>query len=397
MANSPSAKLIRHSHARPCSVCAGYQALRRHEGIRCAGFTVGPFVYCTRDELAGGLPLDISTEPPAYRHLVSGSCRCGREHGGWTEPRAFEGGPRALEASLPLQDRHAIYQTAIELLGLRPAATQDLRRRGLLPSDIDSIGYRSVPLTSEKDRFIGTLVDQFGETLLRLCPGFTDKHGRTDFWQSHGDGSFRDGYIVPYRNEAGLVTGLQLKRLDTGSYETARLSHGSDLYHIAGSPAPGSDIFVTEGGLKAQVSHRLGGVTVMGLPGQSLAREHLVVLKSLLPGRVIEALDHEANDTTDRVRAKWHRELPLAGLRSLRAVWEGSDVGGPKGLDDLFAAGGRPRLRELTFIPPEMGAKRPVRPATARGRVDQGVSQAEARRLTRDAVGHFVRETGRRR
>ena len=81
------------------------------------------------------------------------------------------------------------------------------------------------------------LVDRFGEEALRQCPGFADKNGRTNFWTAAGD---RDGYVVPYRDEHGRITGIQLKLLG-GRYEPARGTHKAEVYHFAGGPARGSD------------------------------------------------------------------------------------------------------------------------------------------------------------
>ena len=53
------------------------------------------------------------------------------------------------------------------------------------------------------------------------------------------------------------------------------------------------------------------------------------------------------NRNTDLARERWAKDLYLSGLQPYVAVWEGADLGGPKGLDDLFLTGGRPRWSEL--------------------------------------------------
>jgi hypothetical protein len=255
-----------------------------------------------------------------------------------------------------------------------------------------------VPEHKELNSFLRGLVDKFGETLLRKCPGFADKNGKTFFWSAgRSQSGYRDGYIVPYRDEAGLITGIQLKRLDGGRYETARRSVTGEMYHVAGGIEPRCDMYLTEGGLKAEVAHRNSGRTIIGVPGQALAPRHLAVLGRLQPGRVIEALDHEANEQTDRARERWLQELSAAGLPTYRAVWDGSDVGGPKGLDDLFASGGRPRIRDSVFVPAATGKKRVLRQVQQRGAVDAGVPLTQARRQTQEAIDAFVAGVVKRR
>jgi hypothetical protein len=73
----------------------------------------------------------------------------------------------------------------------------------------------------------GLLVKSLGEDLLRQCPGFTDKNDRLSFWTAFPR---RDGYIVPYRDECGFITGLQAKVLG-GSYLNARGACLPAIYH----------------------------------------------------------------------------------------------------------------------------------------------------------------------
>ena len=158
------------------------------------------------------------------------------------------------------------------------------------------------------------MVDHFGEETLRQCPGFVDKNGKITFWAAVGQ---REGYVVPFRSEAGLIAGLQLKLLG-GRYETARNSRTAGMYHVAG---PGLDLYATEGPVKAQVAHRLGGITVPGFAGQSLAAKLVELIKGFGARRVIVAIDQECNVCTDWAREAWLRAFALAGLPTYNAVW----------------------------------------------------------------------------
>ena len=393
VAVSSMASLVRHRAGRSCPICGGHAGLAHGRGIRCAGFTLGVVSYCTREERSGRAELDITTESPAYKHLLIGRCPCGIEHDAGLEPRnPVAGGD--TRPSLPIEARHEIYSATIELLSLRDEAKVDLTRRRLLDEDIDAVGYRSIPRKgSPAGGVLRRLVDRFGETTLRQCPGFADKNGRTNFWTAAGD---RDGYIVPYRDEHGRITGIQLKLLG-GRYETARGTRTADVYHVAGDPTPGGDLYVTEGGTKAEVAHRLGLGAVIGLPGQSLAEAQVGLLARLSPGRVIVALDQEANANTDQARERWLKALAEAGLATYMAVWEGADLGGPKGIDDLLAAGGKPRIRAVTRVPAEFGERRQVRQTADRAVVPDGLSLASARRVVEDAVCGFIQAAAGRR
>jgi hypothetical protein len=63
----------------PCPVCGGYDRAPREQGLRRFGFrsTKGPYVFCTREEVAGPLPLNRTVKlcrpPPG----------CGRRLGQW--------------------------------------------------------------------------------------------------------------------------------------------------------------------------------------------------------------------------------------------------------------------------------------------------------------------------
>lgn len=65
-----------------CPVCDGNKDLPQHQGRRCGGFLSGDgkAARCTREEHAGGLPLDTKTQPPTYVHWLAGPCKCGVDH-----------------------------------------------------------------------------------------------------------------------------------------------------------------------------------------------------------------------------------------------------------------------------------------------------------------------------
>ncbi|MCK9494914.1 MAG: DUF3854 domain-containing protein, partial [Dehalococcoidia bacterium] len=372
--------------ATPCPICGGHAALPQGRGIRCAGFTLERASYCTREEFAGRLALDFSTEPATYRHWLTGPCDCGLEHGVSALPFVERTPLATPEPTLDGATRDAIYRRALDLLDLRAEALADLTRRGLTADRAYAFGFRSLPRRGrDHQTFISALVEEFGEPALRACPGFTDKNDRLTFWTAFPG---RDGYVVAYRDEHDRITGLQAKVLGD-RYLTARGTRMDDLYHVSGA-ACGQDLYVTEGGLKGTVAAVLGGISTFAVAGQTLRPAHVAAISALQPARVIVALDQEDNPRTDQARERWLRLLAEAGLQTHVAVWEGADLGGPKGLDDLFRAGGRPRIRRATVVPSSFGDRRLPYATDTAGHVDGGGSLAEARALTATAIDTFV-------
>lgn len=381
--------LIRHLPATPCSVCRGHANLPQGRSVRCAGFTLDHVTYCTREEFAGRLTLDIGTDPPAFRHRLVGGCGCGVAHGARPALTGTRPIQPTAEPVLAATIRADIYERALSLLPVRAEALQDLTNRGLTPGQVHEMGYRSIPRRGrEHQAFLDTMIGEFGEATLRQCPGFTDKNRRLTFWTAFGG---RDGYVVPYCDGMRRVTGLQLKVLG-GRYLTATGTRLKDVYHVAGTPQ-GADLYLTESATKANVAHVLGGISVFAVAGQSLKQSHIDAIKRLAPEQVIVALDEEDNAHTDQARERWLRSLNEAGLPTCRATWEGADVGGPKGIDDLVRAGGRPRIRAVSFAPPAFGSRRVPYHSGQVGPVDGGMSLAHAREQTARSIDRFVGDT----
>jgi hypothetical protein len=385
--------LQRHEARWPCPVCGGHAGLPRHRGVRCAGFTLDRVVYCTREEQAGSLPFDMTVSPGAYQHRRFGACGCGNAHGWGSVVAAHEPTYQRQEIA-SIERRHEVYSFALSILDLRSEALHDLRRRGLSEAAIAGWRFRSVPrLGNEHREFMARIRDRFDDGLLRRCPGFLDKNGRLTFCSAQGD---RDGYIVPYVNEVGRLTGWQQKRLG-GGYLSPAGAQLDLVYAVAGRPAPGCDLYLTEGGTKAIVAHELAGLTVFAVAGQALMPAHIAAIKRLEPARVVVCLDREQNVNTDRVRQRWLERLAAEGLPTFDGAWEGSDLGGLKGLDDLCGAGERPRLRRVTVIPAAISARRTPREVPVTGDVDRGVPIATARTITAAAIDDFISDADRHR
>jgi hypothetical protein len=73
-------RLRRFTKTDPCPICGGYEEAGRGQGVRCFGNydRKGTYARCTREEHAGGLPVNGDA---TYSHRLFGTCLCGRRHG----------------------------------------------------------------------------------------------------------------------------------------------------------------------------------------------------------------------------------------------------------------------------------------------------------------------------
>jgi hypothetical protein len=270
--------------------------------------------FCTRPEFAADLPLNTSLVPAAYGHTLAIPCGCGIAHG--TAPRL--GPPFAPRPeSLPIAVRDRIYTLAFGVLSLRREARDDLIRRGLNEQAIAQPGFRSVPRNrTEKTALLDAVRHDFDEETLQRCPGFHDKNGRIAFSPNVQD----DGYIVPYVDALGRITGFQVKVLG-GRYYTPRGTRYATVHSVAGERS--DTLFAVEGGLKAIVTAAVGGLWCFGVAGQTLLPEHVEAISALRPTRVAVALDREVNVQTAKLRERWMADLSSAGLEVYEAVWDG--------------------------------------------------------------------------
>ncbi len=285
--------------------------------MRCAGLTLDTVAICTRGELAGPLPLDMSLAPPGYRHRLFGACGCGQVHSDAPRRQVVPAIPPIRPPTLPVERRDEIYTFAFRGLPLRKEAADDLRRRGLTDEDTRSHRLASVPLRMrERADLVDSVRERFGDEALRSCPGFHDKNGRLVLSPAIRG---QDGYVVPYLDEHRRITGFQVKVLGS-RYLTPSGTRYAEVYCVAGQQ---SDLlWVVEGGLKAIVAAALGGLWCFGVPGQSLQPEHLQAIRGLNPERVAVALDRETNPDTDRARMAWLTALATEGFATYDAVWE---------------------------------------------------------------------------
>ena len=107
----------RHSKDSPCPICNGSPDDPRGVGHRCTGFIASDprYVYCSREERAGLLPVETSTSPVTYKHYLGGPCKCGMTHQGAifhaVEPKAGKAKTRETKSKGRLVESY-IYEDA---------------------------------------------------------------------------------------------------------------------------------------------------------------------------------------------------------------------------------------------------------------------------------------------
>lgn len=204
--------------------------------------------------------------------------------------------PQSARAENPV-----IHQTFTGLLGLLKLSgrhREHLRTvRGLTDEQIDKLGYKSTPPFYLCGKLASQLIAQ-GYTVEGV-PGFYQKDGR---WTVNFS-TITAGFLIPVRGVDGMIRGCQIRLdvplkndndppekegakyiwLSSGS-KPMGVSSGSPV-HFVGDPFA-RVVYVTEGFLKADVSHCLSGRTFAATAGaNNIKGEEETFLKMLLAQR----------------------------------------------------------------------------------------------------------------
>ena len=127
-----------------------------------------------------------------------------------------KGAPRFIPQALSLlpspetekrasaQQLHETYSALLEMLTLTSTHRQNLRDRGLEDREIDRLAYRSVPAVGQR-RLAAELLGA-GCTLEGVPSFYLDEKER---WTLY---TWRSGIIMPERDSAGRILGLQVRK-----------------------------------------------------------------------------------------------------------------------------------------------------------------------------------------
>lgn len=203
------------------------------------------------------------------------------------------------------EKRDAIYRKLIQMLRLIEYHKKDLRRRGLTEKEIarmEEIGYRST--CAEDSVAVARKLIKLGCRLEGVPGFFVNRNGDWEiaFYKKNS------GYLCPVWSADGLLTAFQI-RLDVPYQKrkyiwlsSAKLKKGCS----PGSPASLSgsadvrEVYVTEGILKAEITHQRTGETYIGNPGVMNHKELKLLLLKLKERGLQEVV--EANDMDKMMR-----------------------------------------------------------------------------------------------
>ena len=204
-----------------------------------------------------------------------------------------------LSEPVDYEQRDQVYQEMLKLLKLSFSHKADLRRRGLTEAEIsrmEQLGYRSI--CAEDSVSIARRLIKSGCNL-KGVPGFfvnRNHDWEIAFYRKNS------GYLCPVWSFDGLLTAFQI-RLDVPYQKrkyvwlsSAKLNKGcspGSPVSLSGEP-DAQRVFVTEGILKAEVTHQRTGETYIGNPGvlnHKELRQILIRLKGRGLQEVVEAND----------------------------------------------------------------------------------------------------------
>lgn len=253
---------------------------------------------------------------------------------------------------------HEVYSWLLERLELEYVDRRHLREvRRLTEGQIQAREYRSWS-ASQRASLAAAAWSRWGVKACQV-PGFFTRNGRLQL-------SGLDGILIPVRGVDGRVLALRIRPRDPKEQKSGKyrwlsggpggrgVSIGSPchLSRPTGPPARTNErrLWVSEGELKSDISSDLLGELVLSLPGVDATGEFVPTLEQLRDqvDQVVIALDADwkTKPQVEKARERLANLAGQAGFPVSLATWEG-----PKGLDDLLQAKGKPRLEPFSVRP----------------------------------------------
>lgn len=244
------------------------------------------------------------------------------------------------------QEVDRTYRAFLSLCVLEKQHKEQLLQRGLSEAQIKYFGFRTAPTHKEQHTRIINKLLFYGYKLEGVPGFFKDKSGRWNYNLFR----FTSGILIPMMSIDRKIQGFQI-RLDnpregnkylwfSSKNKAQGLSSGSPA-HITNPLEINSNpvIYLTEGGLKADVACALSGKTFIGVAGvnnQSDLLELFKNLKQLGVKRIVDCFDRdcEYNVQVEKARRKLKSKVLKAGLIYSRMSWDNRF----KGIDDYMAA-----------------------------------------------------------
>lgn len=246
------------------------------------------------------------------------------------------------EKVAPIERRDAAYRALLDYLpGLTDDHLANLRERGLSYSDIERIGFKSLVISSPQKKIV--------------VPDSIDTHDVAGFYTYQGKRCVNtdlQGILIPYQNLYGQIGMLEL-RLFGGNIRYLRFSSGnpikgrtectksvSTIHHVGiDLDNPPKKVYLTEGGLKADVANALTGLPFIAMAGVNNfagLKEALEQLKQIGVSTIVLAFDMDQYKNKNVLNAlKTTSEIiKKSGLKQKIMKWDTEY----KGIDDYFWA-----------------------------------------------------------
>ena len=250
-----------------------------------------------------------------------------------------------------LSERSEIYLEFLKLLRLERDHLTNLLNRGLSTEIIKGNMYKSFPTDKAERQWICDILSSRYD--LHGMPGFFRSDGR---WKIVGQ---RNGILIPIRNRDGLIQGLQIrfdsppvKQITNAFGEQVEKKEGrfrwfstggkgftdgtgiTSYIHVTGDVS-GDTLYLTEGGMKADIASYLsGGRLFIGLTGVQNIRYLKEVVASLHPKRIVECLDMDVrtNPQVQKAQSKIQAVCTPLCEEYRRFFWPRDQ----KGIDDFL-------------------------------------------------------------
>ena len=228
-----------------------------------------------------------------------------------------------------------VYGALLAEIQLSETHRANLQRRGLTDARIDGLAYRTLPIYGRYD-----IVNRLQTKGVKLAgvPGFYPEAGG---WRLAGPA----GISIPVKDTGSRIVGIQIRcdHTEGGKYKwlssrgfNAGCSPGAPI-HVAGPVSTNSDVWITEGPLKADIAALKLGRVVLAVAGVGNWPGVIPIIRELRPERVIISFDMDKNQNA---AVRIHLDTLTAclikrGIRTFEADWNNHF----KGLDDILTGG----------------------------------------------------------
>jgi len=238
---------------------------------------------------------------------------------------------------LPLEEINKTYTELINLLTLSSVHKENLLKRGLSSEEIERAQYRTTPVVGLK-RIISALLEKGCK--IAGVPGFyIDCDGE---WTIDIRGN---GIMIPIRDDVGNIQGIQVRK-DKGEkkyywFTSIKKIYGSSaescMHFVNMNLLKNNEIFLTEGGLKADIASNLSQRAFMAIPGSScykLIEQNIELLRWYGVKVIVNAMDMDryTNDAVRKNVEKIKKIIEDNGFKLINLKWNERF----KGIDDYL-------------------------------------------------------------